>query len=56
VKTFAKDVLPLFVAEKSDGEGLRVYVHKVFKWEKIREAHDEMEANKNCGKIIVEVS
>jgi NADPH:quinone reductase-like Zn-dependent oxidoreductase len=32
-----------------------MYVHKVLPWTEIRAAHEEMEGNKNSGKIIVEV-
>ncbi|KAH9950649.1 quinone oxidoreductase [Amylocystis lapponica] len=38
------------------GDGLvRTYIHKVYPWAEIVEAHREMEANNNIGKIIVEV-
>lgn len=30
---------------------MRVEVHEVFPWEKVGEAHKEMEANKNSGKV-----
>ncbi|KAI0762024.1 quinone oxidoreductase [Trametes elegans] len=40
----------------SSGEGrIRTYIHKVYPWTEIREAHREMEANKNSGKIIAEI-
>ncbi|KDQ62036.1 hypothetical protein JAAARDRAFT_54076 [Jaapia argillacea MUCL 33604] len=40
----------------SDGDGkLRTYIHKVYPWTAIRDAHKEMEANKNTGKIICEI-
>jgi len=34
---------------------LKVFIHKTYPWTKIAEAHQEMEANKNSGKIIVEI-
>ncbi len=35
-----------------EGEGrLKVKVHEVFPWDKVVEAHKEMEANKNSGKV-----
>ncbi|KAI0770603.1 quinone oxidoreductase [Fomes fomentarius] len=40
----------------SSGEGpIRTYIHKIYPWTEIKEAHREMEANSNSGKIIVEV-
>ncbi|KAJ1030484.1 hypothetical protein NDA16_001393 [Ustilago loliicola] len=37
------------------GEGSKLVIHKVYSWKDIKEAHDEMEANKNVGKIIITV-
>jgi len=34
---------------------LKIFIHKTFPWTEIIEAHREMEANKNCGKIIAEI-
>lgn len=31
----------------------RLVIHKVYSWKDIKEAHDEMEANKNIGKIVI---
>ncbi|KAI1786870.1 quinone oxidoreductase [Ganoderma leucocontextum] len=40
----------------ADGDGkVRTYIHEIYPWTKIQEAHREMEANKNSGKIVVEV-
>lgn len=36
-------------------EGSKLVIHKVYSWKDIKEAHDEMEANKNVGKIIITV-
>jgi hypothetical protein len=30
---------------------MKVSVHDVYDWEKVAEAHKEMEANKNSGKV-----
>jgi putative PIG3 family NAD(P)H quinone oxidoreductase len=39
-----------------EGKGsMKTYIHKVYPWTKIQEAHQEMEANKNSGKIVIEV-
>lgn len=43
---FEKHALPLI----RDGK-VKVEVHEVFDWKKAREAHEEMEANKNSGKV-----
>ncbi|OBZ71444.1 Quinone oxidoreductase PIG3 [Grifola frondosa] len=34
---------------------LKVFIHKVYPWKEIQDAHREMEANKNSGKIIAVV-
>ncbi|KAI0671128.1 quinone oxidoreductase [Trametes maxima] len=40
----------------SSGNGrIRAYIHRVYPWNEIQEAHREMEANKNSGKIMAEV-
>ncbi|PWN54137.1 quinone oxidoreductase putative [Violaceomyces palustris] len=36
-------------------QGHKIVIHKVYPWSQIKEAHDEMEANRNIGKIIVTV-
>jgi NADPH:quinone reductase-like Zn-dependent oxidoreductase len=47
------------VIEKITGCGgqspIKTYIHKVYPWTEIQEAHREMTADKNSGKIIVEV-
>ncbi|SJL07176.1 related to NADPH quinone oxidoreductase homolog PIG3 [Armillaria ostoyae] len=41
----------------SEGDGhTKTYIHKVYNWNDIQEAHREMEANKNIGKIIAEIA
>lgn len=41
---------------KEEAEGQhRIQIHKVFDWEQIKEAHQEMEANKNTGKIVMRI-
>jgi NADPH:quinone reductase-like Zn-dependent oxidoreductase len=51
---FARDVVGKPTGVEGHGE-LKTYVHKLFPWTEIRAAHEEMEGNKNSGKIIVEV-
>lgn len=43
---FEKEALPMIV--KGD---MKVSVHDVYDWEKVADAHKEMEANKNSGKV-----
>ncbi|EST09760.1 Alcohol dehydrogenase GroES-like protein [Kalmanozyma brasiliensis GHG001] len=64
---YQSDLVQGFVREKGlerlihgarDGEGKegsKLVIHKVYSWKDIKEAHDEMEANKNVGKIIITV-
>ncbi|PWN92541.1 quinone oxidoreductase putative [Acaromyces ingoldii] len=41
--------------EKTDDDVHHIVIHKVFSWNDIKGAHDEMAANKNTGKIVVTV-
>jgi NADPH:quinone reductase-like Zn-dependent oxidoreductase len=54
VERFTRDVVGKLTGAEGHGE-LETYVHKVLPWTEIRAAHEEMEGNKNSGKIIVEV-
>lgn len=60
IQGFKRDVLNKIegCSTGSQGEGghYKIYVHKVFKWTEIQEAHREMEQNKNSGKIVVEIA
>ncbi|KAG9018800.1 hypothetical protein FRB90_009451 [Tulasnella sp. 427] len=59
IQGFKRDVLDTIEGcnSKHGEEGhLRIYVHKVYKWDGIQDAHREMEQNKNSGKIIVQIS
>jgi len=41
----------------AEGSGpIRTYIHKVYPWNEIQQAHREMAENKNSGKIVVAVS
>jgi putative PIG3 family NAD(P)H quinone oxidoreductase len=54
ITRFAREVL-----EKISGCGgngaIRIYIHKVYPWTHIQDAHQEMANSKNIGKIIAEV-
>ncbi|TDL19703.1 quinone oxidoreductase [Rickenella mellea] len=54
INRFKTDVLDHITGSAGDGK-LRTYIHKVYPWTDIQDAHKEMEENKNCGKIIAEV-
>ncbi|KZT69609.1 quinone oxidoreductase putative [Daedalea quercina L-15889] len=52
IERFRKEVLGHISGSAGDGR-VRTYIHNVYPWTEIQEAHREMEANKNSGKIIV---
>ncbi|PCH40425.1 quinone oxidoreductase [Wolfiporia cocos MD-104 SS10] len=54
IERFKRDALPHITGSTGNG-ALRTYIHKVYPWTEIQEAHREMEGNKNSGKIIAEV-
>jgi len=54
ISRFNNEVLPKFTGENGD-EPLRIYIHKVYPWTEIQDAHREIQANANSGKIIAEV-
>ncbi|EJF60976.1 quinone oxidoreductase [Dichomitus squalens LYAD-421 SS1] len=54
VARFKKEAFDHITGASGDGK-VRTYIHKVYPWTEIQEAHREMEANNNSGKIIVEI-
>ncbi|PIL35168.1 hypothetical protein GSI_02957 [Ganoderma sinense ZZ0214-1] len=54
VARFKREALDHITGASGDGK-VRMYIHEIYPWTKIQEAHREMEANKNSGKIIVEI-
>ncbi|KDQ16079.1 hypothetical protein BOTBODRAFT_31154 [Botryobasidium botryosum FD-172 SS1] len=54
VGRFAKEVLHHLRSQDSP-DGLKVYIHDVKSWKEVRQAHDDMAASKNAGKIILTV-
>ncbi|KAF8644434.1 hypothetical protein AX16_008493 [Volvariella volvacea WC 439] len=54
IKRFGSEVLHNITGSNGNGS-IRTYIHKVYPWTEIQDAHREMEANKNSGKIVVEV-
>ncbi|KZT11797.1 quinone oxidoreductase [Laetiporus sulphureus 93-53] len=55
IDRFKRDALGKITGSNGDG-ALRTYIHKVYPWTAIQEAHREMEENKNIGKIVAEVA
>lgn len=54
IKQFREGVLDRITGQSGKGP-IRTYIHQVYPWCRIQDAHREMEANKNSGKIVVEV-
>ncbi|KAJ6614795.1 quinone oxidoreductase [Mycena sp. CBHHK59/15] len=54
IARFDKQFLHQITGEQGTGP-IKTSIHKVYPWTEIQEAHREMEANKNSGKIIAEV-
>jgi NADPH:quinone reductase-like Zn-dependent oxidoreductase len=50
-----RDTLETYLPQFEDGT-FKIYVYKVFPWEKIIEAHEELEKNTSQGKIICTIS
>ncbi|KAF9005474.1 hypothetical protein BDQ17DRAFT_1353165 [Cyathus striatus] len=59
ISRFAREALNKITGQNGDGP-VKTYIHKVYPWTQIQEAHKEMEANKidllfSSGKIIAEI-
>ncbi|KAF6755758.1 hypothetical protein DFP72DRAFT_1118328 [Ephemerocybe angulata] len=54
IARFGNEVLDKITGEAGQGP-IRLFIHKVYTWDQIVEAHKEMEANSNCGKIVIEI-
>jgi len=54
MKRFKGELLNEITGAEGSGP-MRTYIHKVYPWGEIQEAHREMESNNNSGKIICEV-
>ncbi|THU96668.1 quinone oxidoreductase putative [Dendrothele bispora CBS 962.96] len=54
ISRFSREVLPSLTGPNGEGP-IKTYIHKVYSWKNIQEAHRDMEANINIGKLIVEV-
>ncbi|KDQ16082.1 hypothetical protein BOTBODRAFT_31157 [Botryobasidium botryosum FD-172 SS1] len=54
ITQFSKEVLDQ-VKGQSSPDGLKVYIHKVYSWREVGQAHEEMAANKNLGKIVLTI-
>ncbi|RDB19047.1 Quinone oxidoreductase PIG3 [Hypsizygus marmoreus] len=53
IARFRREILDNITGENGSGP-VRVFIHKVYPWTEIQDAHREMEANANSGKIVVE--
>lgn len=51
IKQFSNEILPLF-----DEGKLTPVIDSIYDWEKVNEAHQHMESNKNIGNIVLEVN
>ncbi|KAJ7081593.1 quinone oxidoreductase [Mycena belliarum] len=54
IARFEKEILQHITGEQGEGP-IKSYIHKVYSWNDIQDAHREMESNSNSGKIIAEV-
>ncbi|KAF9453162.1 quinone oxidoreductase putative [Macrolepiota fuliginosa MF-IS2] len=54
IQRFTSNAFHHISGEEEHGS-IKTYIHRVYPWEQIQEAHKEMEANQNIGKIVVEV-
>ncbi|KAM6494303.1 hypothetical protein JOM56_010664 [Amanita muscaria] len=54
IKKFRDRTLKLITGQGGNGP-IKTYIHKVYPWTEIQDAHREMEANNNTGKIVVTV-
>ncbi|KAJ7676543.1 hypothetical protein DFH06DRAFT_1317176 [Mycena polygramma] len=54
IARFDKEILQHITGEKGDGP-IKTYIHKVYPWTQIQDAHREMESNSNSGQIIAEI-
>ncbi|WWD21832.1 hypothetical protein CI109_106320 [Kwoniella shandongensis] len=50
LQIFKEKVLPGILSKE-----MKVVIHEVYPWSKVIEAHKDMEANKNSGKLVLEV-
>ncbi|TFK20414.1 quinone oxidoreductase putative [Coprinopsis marcescibilis] len=55
ISRFETEVLQQITGEGGTGP-IRIYLHQVYPWDRIIDAHREMESNNNLGKIIVTVA
>ncbi|CAK5269828.1 unnamed protein product, partial [Mycena citricolor] len=55
IARFSNDILDHISGKEGDGK-ITTFIHKVYPWDKIQDAHREMEANGNSGKIIAEIN
>ncbi|KZT59410.1 quinone oxidoreductase putative [Calocera cornea HHB12733] len=54
-RRFVKEILPYFSTQNGEEPRLKTYTYKTYPLEKAGEAHKDMEANKNFGKLVLVV-
>jgi len=54
IARFSREISGMITGSEGDCP-IRVYIHKVYPWTHIQDAHREMAENKNIGKIVAEV-
>ncbi|EJU02933.1 quinone oxidoreductase [Dacryopinax primogenitus] len=52
---FVDEVLPYIKGETVEESPLKTYLYTVYPWQDVAEAHKDMEANKNTGKIMLRI-
>jgi len=50
---FEKEILPSLKGEKNEEGPMKAYIYETYPWEKVIDAHKEMEANRNRGKMVL---
>jgi len=54
IARFEREILGHLTGPQGTGP-MKIYIHKIYPWAEIQDAHREMQANANSGKIVVEV-
>jgi len=52
-RRFERELLPSLKGEKSEDGPMKAYIYETYPWGKVADAHKEMEANRNRGKMVL---